>query len=347
MDEIDSGMPGSCTLHSHIIVAEDDQATLKLFVRQLKEAGYEVTPCINGREALEAIQERGKGIIIADWGMPEMGGLELCQAVRELQSFRAIQSVHIILVTASADKDRLVQGLEAGADDYLTKPYHAQELLARLHAAERTLRLLDELFQQRMEVQKANATLQVFNDKLEKLASTDMLTGLHNRRVLFERFGELWAMSERTDADLAFIMLDIDHFKSVNDTYGHHVGDLVLTEVSRRMRGALRPYDVCARFGGEEFAVVCPNSDSAATTQIAERIRQAVAAKPVKAEDQVIPVTVSVGAATRREDHASVDVLIGEADEMLYRAKENGRNQVWYYDAAGQPTPYPQAVTAT
>lgn len=325
---------------SRIIVAEDDGITRKLLVRQIGNAGYEVIACADGRAAFEAISHAGEGILIADWGMPEMDGVELCQAIRELQSMKAIRSVHIILLTANSDHNDVVRGLEAGADDYLTKPYRAPELLARIRSGERNLRLQRDLFSKQLEIQKANAALVVLNEKLEKLASNDTLTGLYNRRVLFVRFKELWAHSDRGNVPLSCIMLDIDYFKRINDTFGHHAGDVVLTHVAKLLRSCVRPYDVCARFGGEEFVVICPGADLEGATQVAERVRQQVAETSVTVEDNTLRVTTSVGVATREPQHASPDTLISVADAMLYQAKAAGRNQVWLMSAQGQPTCY-------
>jgi two-component system cell cycle response regulator len=157
--------------------------------------------------------------------------------------------------------------------------------------------------------------------------------------VLFERFGQAWAQAARGDAALSCIMLDIDHFKRCNDTYGHAAGDAVLVEVARRIRTHVRPYDVCARFGGEEFVIICPGADLPTACEIGERVRTAVEGAPVRTGGETIQPTISVGVATRDAAFANPDALIAAADGMLYAAKENGRNQVWWRDHEGQPQP--------
>ncbi|MBN2447326.1 MAG: diguanylate cyclase [Phycisphaerae bacterium] len=330
-----------------IIIADDDDSTRKLLQRQLERAGYTVTPCADGRAAFDAIREQGEGIVVADWGMPEMDGPSLCRALREMQAMHALRSVHVILLTARTDQEHVVEGLESGADDYLTKPYHHRELLARIRSGQRTLVLQQELYAQRLEVQKANAALQVLNARLEKLANTDTLTGLFNRRVLFERLNEAWAYAQRIATPLSAIMLDIDHFKKVNDTHGHHAGDVVLSTVAALLRKAVRPYDTCARFGGEEFVVICPDADGNAANDVAERLRRAIERAQITVDGNTLSVTVSVGAAVQRERHSEAEALISEADAMLYEAKGHGRNQVWYRDEAGQSQPYAAQVPIT
>ena len=315
-----------------IIVAEDDPSSRALLTRHLQKAGYEVSAHENGKQALERIRRENSCIVVADWMMPEMDGLELCRTVRSLCEFSAISFVYFILLTAHSEKDQIVAGLEAGADDYLTKPYHREELLARLRAGERVLTLQEELVARQITVRKANSELTRLNHALEKLANTDSLTELANRRHLFERFREMWALAERGDTALACIMFDIDKFKSINDTYGHSSGDEVLKGVAGTARDCLRRYDLLGRFGGEEFCVVCPQTDIAGSAALAERIRERIAGLRVVSEGRPIPVTVSLGVAVRSNDQESPDDLISRADAMLYKAKEGGRNQVWVED---------------
>jgi diguanylate cyclase (GGDEF)-like protein len=331
---------------TRVIVAEDEPASRALLVRQLRKAGYDVTACANGKEALEAIRQEVSCIVVADWMMPEMDGLELCRTVRGLSVMQALSFVYFVLLTAHADKDNIVAGLEAGADDYLTKPYHKQELLARLRAGERVYHLQAELMQRQVELHKANSELATLNRKLERLANTDALTELANRRRLFERLGEAWALAARSDQHLGCVMLDIDKFKSINDTYGHAAGDEVLKAVADAVRYCVRRYDVLGRFGGEEFCVICPETTAEGTAILAERIRQTVADLKCTVEDVVIPVTVSLGVAARSPVCDDQDTLIVAADAMLYRAKENGRNQVWVCDSDGQAHPLETTVGA-
>jgi diguanylate cyclase (GGDEF)-like protein len=320
-----------------LIIADDEHSARVLLTHQLENAGYEVIACADGRSALNAMRELGSGIIITDWQMPEIEGVELCRMIRAQCEMKGLGLVYYILLTAHSDKEKIVQGFEAGADDYLTKPYHPQELLARIRAGERILALQNELIQGRFEVNKVNAQMAVLNARLEKLANTDTLTGLSNRRYVLERAGDAWALAERNGAELGCIMLDIDRFKSINDAYGHHAGDLVLQYVASVLKRILRRYDICGRFGGEEFVIFSPSTPLAGVVALAERIRTAIAAEAAPlGGGQAARVTLSCGAAIRRVGDASPEALIHRADELLYHAKENGRNQVWYVNDAGR-----------
>jgi two-component system cell cycle response regulator len=319
-----------------VVVAEDDDNSRALLVRQLRNAGYPVVSCENGKQALEAVRREMSCVVVADWVMPEMDGLELCRAVRELGDMQALSFVYFILLTAHAEKERIVAGLEGGADDYLTKPYYPQELLARVRVGERNCALQSELFQRQIELQKANAELAVLNTKLEKLASSDALTGLANRRYLFDRLAEAWALAVRKDRPLGCIMFDIDKFKLINDTYGHLAGDEVLKNLAGVFRTCLRTYDIIGRFGGEEFCVLCPETTTEEAAALAERIRLAVAESKCVVDGRTLSVTISLGVAGRSRIHDNPDALVVAADAMLYRAKENGRNQAWVCDTDGR-----------
>jgi diguanylate cyclase (GGDEF)-like protein len=320
---------------THIIVAEDEPASRALLTRQLRKAGYEVLACENGKQALEAVRRETTCIVIADWMMPEMDGLELCRTVRGLSQMHALSFVYFILLTAHSDKEQIVAGLEAGADDYLTKPYHAQELLARLRAGERICALQTELMHRQIELHKVNGKLAVLNRQLGKLANTDSLTELANRRYVFDRLAETWSQAERSGQPLSSVMFDIDRFKAVNDTYGHAAGDQVLKDVAAAARQCVRRYDVLGRIGGEEFCVICPETTIEGAGMLAERIREAIGNIECVWNGQRFSVAVSVGVAERAADHAGPDALIAAADTMLYKAKQSGRNQTWSCDANG------------
>ena len=330
-----------------VVVAEDDRAQRALLIKQLTKAGHVVCGHENGQLAFDDIRQRRDVIVIADWEMPELTGIQLCEAVREIQQMGVIRSAHIIILTAMNTKERIVAGLAAGADDYLTKPYCAEELLARVGAGERTLVLQNELHQQRLVVQKVNAELNLLNQHLEHLASRDALTGLYNRRMLFEFFETCWEDCAKRDQPIGCIMLDIDHFKSINDEHGHAVGDLTLTRVARTICESHHPSDYCGRIGGEEFMVVCPSQPAAAVQQTASRIRAAIAGTPIPHDGGQLEVTASIGVAPRGPQHASLERLSAAADELAYAAKRNGRNQVWSLDASGQPYCHSAGVALT
>ncbi len=320
--------------HVPIIIVEDDPATRTLLQRQLEHQGYTVSAYNNGREALDGARAMGSGIVLADWSMPEMDGIQLCQALRELFAIRAVGNIYYILLTAHSEKESIIAGLSAGANDYLTKPYHSGELLARISVGERLLLLQGELVRRQTELHRVNAELAALSRKLEEQANTDSLTELPNRRHFFEQLNEHWERDPQADRALSCIMLDVDHFKKVNDTHGHDAGDAVLRTVGGRLRQLLRRNDFCGRFGGEEFVVACPLANVEDAFAIAERIRVGVATLPIKAEAIEIPVTVSCGVAERQVVHARPEQLLGDADRMLYEAKRSGRNRVCVANAS-------------
>ena len=318
-----------------VIIAEDEPSVRALLGRQLDDAGYSVVLCADGSEALEAVRRQGSGIIIADWMMPKMDGIELCRAVRELCASEELGVVYYILVTAQSKQEQMVAGLDAGADDYLTKPYHAKELLARLRAGERIFELQRQLMRGQDELRAANRQLETLNRELECIANTDSLTGLANRRRLFERLEESWSLARRHQRPLTCVMFDLDDFKQVNDELGHSAGDDVLREIGQILAAQSRRHDIIGRFGGEEFLLICPETSIDGATVAAERIRQRVAGQPIAVAGSTVQVTLSAGVAGARPEHKSADAWIAEADAMLYRAKGGGRNQVWVMGADG------------
>jgi len=241
--------------------------------------------------------------------MPEMDGIEFCRAMRSMPSEHY---VFIILLTSLDKKDELVAGLDAGADEYLVKPVHTVELAARLKAARRFLDL---------------------ETSLKQLALHDQLTGAYNRGYLDRQLSKEIQRSWRYGHPLSIIMCDIDHFKAVNDRYGHQAGDQVLREFVTRINRSIRnENDWVARYGGEEFVIVLPETPPAGCLIVAERFRKLIAATPVMVQEGAVDVTVSFGAITIENtsliDEMSMDVILGKADECLYRAKETGRNRV-------------------
>jgi len=321
----------------NLIVADDDAATLTLLRRHLENAGYDVIACKNGREALSAIRAQGGGLVLADWDMPEMNGLELCRAIKAEIGCGELSFAFILLLTANSETHQIVSGLEAGADDYLTKPFNKLELLARLRAGERICKLNARLLQ-------SSEKLKLLNAKLERLANSDGLTAIANRRHFFERCAECWSLLERHGGRAGLILFDIDRFKQVNDTYGHQAGDAVLIEVARLSKLALRQHDLIGRVGGEEFCILARETDRVGLQEVAERVRRAIEQHSFTFEQRDITVTISLGCACRSDRHETVDTLYRLADDLLYKAKQNGRNQVWECDEHGQPrriTPVP------
>ena len=306
-----------------VLIAEDDVTSRLLLTRVLENWGHEVTTTKDGAEALQALQaEDAPRLAILDWMMPGMDGVDVCRRVRARET---LQPPYIILLTALGYKESVVVGLEAGADDYVGKPYDPAELRARLAVGRRLVDLNDEL----LEAQHA----------LETQARTDALTGIMNRGAILKELEQEIQRAEREGSRLGLGMLDIDHFKRVNDTCGHAAGDAVLCEVVRRAQGALRPYDGFGRFGGEEFLVIVPGAGENELREVLERIRGAVGSTAIAVGEHRLAVTVSLGAATCVGEAA--DALIARADDALYAAKQEGRDRVVLAKVAGETDPDP------
>jgi len=246
--------------------------------------------------------------------MPEIDGVEVCRRLREDPN-AADRYVYVILLTARAAKEDIVTGMESGADDYVVKPFHPHEMQVRIRAGRRIVELQAELVQAR--------------DQLRIQATHDTLTGLLNRGAILDRLEKEIARSKRQGSTLAVAMCDIDHFKQVNDDYGHQPGDAVLREVARRLRDALRTYDAIGRYGGEEFLAIMPACDSAQAAALGERLRSCISETPMAVTDPPLAVTISVGV-SQADDLTKRDAadLIRQADDALYAAKRNGRNRV-------------------
>jgi len=295
-----------------ILVADDDDASRTLMELMVSRMGYEVTSVRDGLEALDALLSPGRPhLALLDWLMPGMEGPEICRRVREA----ALEPYpYLVLVTSKRAREDLVAGLDAGADDYLTKPFDAAELEGRIRAGRRVARMSEELVAAR--------------ERLRDLALHDVLTGILNRRAVSEHLERELSRARRESGPLAVVMVDLDHFKRVNDAHGHAAGDEVLREAARRLGATLRGSDAVGRFGGEEFLVVLPGATVAGAHESAERLRLAVSAQPVQAGKAAVEVTCSLGVAGWRAPRQDVDGLLAAADSALYRAKELGRNRV-------------------
>jgi len=287
-----------------ILIADDEEAT-RLALEGFLEEHYEITIATDGTQAWSIPENNDRPLLaIIDWMMPGIDGTEICRKVRQsgISSY-----VYIVMLTAKDGQKDVVVGLDAGADDYLRKPFHPDELRARLRAGERILKLHAEL---------------------RTKAARDHLTGTLNRGTILEILQRELARSSRTSDPVAVILADLDNFKSVNDTYGHLVGDAVLREAAGRLGAQMRSYDALGRYGGEEFLAVLPECSLDCAREIANRMCGAVAATPVRTRAGDIRITVSLGFALadvttdiRRDD------VISAADVALYRAKREGRNR--------------------
>lgn len=293
-----------------ILVADDDPVTRRLLRSSLEKWNYEVISVDDGTQARGALLGEGApNLAILDWQMPGADGIEIC---RELRKRGAGSYIYILLLTSKGEKEDLLQGLEAGADDYLMKPFDLQELQARLRSGCRIIDLQDQLIAAR-EAMREQATL-------------DTLTRVWNRAAIMDILQRQINCSCREKKSLSLTMADLDHFKQINDRLGHLVGDEVLREVARRMQSVLRPYDALGRYGGEEFVVVAPGCDKAAALGLAERLRHSVIAAPVLTSAGPVTVTMTLGIACLAED-PNPDTLLRCADEALYRGKKAGRNR--------------------
>ena len=296
-----------------VLVAEDNPIFQSMLKSMLTKWGYSTRMVPNGLEAWEAMQAPdAPRLAVLDWMMPYMDGVEVCRRIR---AEAREPYVYVLLLTARTESQDLVEGMEAGADDYLTKPFNAQELRVRLRAGRRILDLQEQLMEAR--------------EALRVQATHDVLTGLINRGRVLEILQLEIARSERELRPLAVLMVDLDHFKRINDAHGHQAGDAVLREASRRMTAAMRQYDSPGRYGGEEFLIVLPGCDGRAGCMQAERIREAFACQPFDTGAELVTMTCSIGVSSRDACAAGdANRLIHEADEALYAAKRDGRNRV-------------------
>ncbi len=292
-----------------MIVAEDDAASRHLLHYFLKKWGFSVHLASDGMEAWNLVQSADvPSIAILDWVMPGLEGVELCRRVRHLARRHY---TYMLLLTGKQGKQDIVEGLQAGADDYLTKPFNPGELEARLLVAQRIIAFQESLI--------------AAQEMLRTEALHDFLTRLLNRAGIVEALNLELDRGQRSGDPASILLVDIDHFKHINDTYGHLAGDEALREVARRVKASLRSYDSAGRYGGEEFLIVAPGCGKAAGLVVAEKIRQTVCAAPINFLGQERTITVSVGVSTSRGD-LNADSAIRAADAALYQAKGAGRN---------------------
>ena len=296
-----------------ILIAEDDVTSRNILSAMLRKWGFEPVVTPDGNAAWAALQRAdAPKLVLLDRNMPAMDGLEVCRRLRKAES---TDPSYVLLLTDQAAKGDIVQGLEAGANDYVSKPYDNDELQARIRVGQRLLDLQARLLETR--------------NALEHLATHDALTGLLNRRAILARLAQEISRAKRDDGALSVAMCDLDHFKLVNDTHGHQVGDEVLVAFSNRFRGKLRDYDCVGRYGGEEFLVIAPVPAAQKGGSVFERLRASVAHGPIETKAGAVRITVSIGVASGT-GQSTVDALLAAADDALYRAKAEGRNRVAY-----------------
>ncbi len=297
-----------------LLVAEDVAVSRTMLVSALRRMGHEVVATADGKEAWQVLCNEPIRLVIADWDMPEMDGIELVKRIRQAKNE---YYTYVILLTAKSTQEDCITGLEAGADDYIVKPFDPQELMFRVRSGERVVRLEEELARR--------------NEQLAELAMVDELTGIRNRRSFDESYAKLLAQAKRYGLQLGLAMIDIDQFKSYNDTFGHEAGDDVLATVASTLSANLRTADLVFRYGGEEFVCLWPMTGVRGARVVAERLRRAVESVgiPHPGNPPHGVVSISLGyACYDRESECVGDDLLRLADDALYRCKRNGRNRI-------------------
>ncbi|MGH9457066.1 MAG: diguanylate cyclase [Thermoanaerobaculia bacterium] len=295
-----------------VALVDDDDAIRKLLRLVFGRAGFELIEITTGGQARAELPELDWDLVILDRRLPDMDGVVLAT---ELKKNPALRGRYIVMLTGEDDQADKVEGLDLGADDYMTKPFHAPELLARVHAGLRIVALQKELIEA--------------NRRLERLSITDGLTNLYNHRHFQDELAKYFGESARYERPLSLALIDIDFFKKVNDNHGHAIGDMVLKRVARIFTDSIRATDVAARYGGEEFAVIMPETDMEDALTFAEKIRELVERTPIRADGRELRITVSIGVSSvpHPKIHSPMG-LIEDADACLYEAKKGGRNQV-------------------
>jgi len=307
-----------------ILIADDSIVSRHLLEATLRKWGYEVTVACDGAEALQILErEDAPALIILDWMMPGMTGLEVCQKIRA----RGTEPyIYILLLTSKSQKEDLIEGMDAGADDYITKPFDQNELQVRLRAGTRLVDLQAQLLSAR--------------EALREQATRDSLTRLWNRSSILEALGRELARSERESSPLGVVIVDLDHFKYINDNHGHPAGDAVLREAARRMQQSVRQYDSVGRYGGEEFLILLPNCGETESYTQAERLRKQLTQTDINVNDTSLRITASFGVtAALPGEPWTAEGLIRKADEALYIAKKSGRNRVELLPFSSEPAP--------
>jgi diguanylate cyclase (GGDEF)-like protein len=309
---------------ARILIVDDHEDNVELLRARLEAWGYKTVCAMDGAEALRAVYESKPDLVLLDVMMPEVDGIEVA---RRIKSDPSLPFIPIILQTALDSVESKIEGLDAGADDYITKPIHFSELQARVRSLLRIKALQDELARRERDLAE-------MNDQLLRISRIDGLTGVANRRYLQERLDEMWGHATRLGEPIACVMCDIDKFKSVNDTHGHQAGDAVLRQFAEILQREAREIDRIGRYGGEEFMVLLPGTVLDAAVTFAERVRMAIEAHTFEFDGDAIRRTVSCGVAAWPHPRVeSCDALIRAADDALYAAKETGRNRVIRFDS--------------
>jgi two-component system, cell cycle response regulator len=322
-------MPEEQKAAKRILIADDDPVSRRLLENFLAKWGYEVTVAVDGTAALQVLDGvNTPRLAILDWMMPGTEGVQICRMIRERTDRPYI---YVILLTGRSEKQDLLNALKLGADDYLSKPFDAQELQARLLVGERILELQDGMI--------------AAKEELRFRATHDALTGIANRGVVLEAIDREHSRQIRDSGPFAVLLADIDHFKAINDKHGHLCGDSVLREAARRMNKCIRGYDTIGRYGGEEFLIVVVRANETVAAALSERMRKVIETEPFVTDAGPLNITASFGAAVSvNPGEVSAKMLVQLADEALYRAKAQGRNRC---ELAASPFPAPALANDT
>ena len=295
-----------------LLIAEDDLVSRKILEKHARTWEFEVHTADDGKKAWNIFQKEHIQIAILDWMMPLISGIKLCRRIRQE---KREEYVYIILLTSRNNQNDVITGLTAGADDYIKKPFNIPELKSRLKIGSRIIKLQQQLLESKR--------------KIQDIAIHDGLTTLFNRAEIVRILDSEFEQARREKKPLGVIMLDVDHFKRINDHFGHQTGDEVLTKIALRLKKNIRPYDKIGRYGGEEFLVVLPNCGLVEASQIAERIRRSIFGKKIKTGDRFLDVSVSLGCTSLGNPQiSSPKELVNISDQAMYEAKKEGRNRV-------------------
>ena len=287
-----------------LLLVDDDPVTLRLLTKWLEPGGFQVRCVENGEDAIEAVRECCPGIVLTDWNMPRMDGLQLCRWLRQ-QSLP--HYVYIVILSGRAETQDVVLGLETGADDFLTKPVQRDELLARLRCGSRVLAM---------------------ERRLSYQARLDSLTGLATQRTLYKQLERNWHSNCENIRRMTCVMIDLDFFKNINDTHGHSMGDEVIRRVTRILQEHARPDDLVARYGGEEFCIMLADVDESQAVNWAEQVRETISQQEIPVSESSLRITASFGVSERTEDTTTAEELVDRADQALLVAKQSGRDTV-------------------
>lgn len=311
-------MKSSLDQKAVILVVDDLQENLYFLEELLEIEQYKVLCAFNGEEAFMIIEKEIPDLILMDLFMPKITGIEVCKSLKNNPKFKEIP---IIFLTASHETSHLIQAFDAGAADYITKPFNLPELFARV-------RTHLELKMTRDQLKEALEEQQKLAQKLEKLATIDSLTEIANRRYFLDLANKELQRSQRYGQEFSLLMLDLDYFKVVNDSYGHGIGDQVLKKMTETTIHCLRNVDIFGRLGGEEFAILLPQTCTNQAEYVAERIRQNIEQIYLNIQDFLVKITVSIGISIYQEGDEKIEDILKRADRALYQAKAQGRNRV-------------------